>query len=90
MRYCQPSQQRCRGFGWGLSSRYVVSLFTFLRLIAPIDVFIVCDDGKGGKTYQIWVNAKSNGFFLSQQGALPAGTQTISFADIGKSSINIE
>ncbi|KAF9551253.1 hypothetical protein CPC08DRAFT_316251 [Agrocybe pediades] len=48
------------------------------------DVFIVCDDGKGGKTYQIWINAKNEGFVLSQQGALPSGTQSISFADIDR------
>jgi len=48
-----------------------------------LDVFLVCDDGRGGKSYQIWVNAKDDGFSLSQEGALPSGTQTISFADIG-------
>jgi hypothetical protein len=48
-----------------------------------LDVFLVCDDGRGGKSYQIWVNAKDDGFSLSQEGALPSGTQSISFADIG-------
>ena len=48
-----------------------------------VDVFLVCSDGRGGKTYQIWVNRKDDGFVLSQQGALPTGTQAISFADIG-------
>ncbi|KAH9483665.1 T-cell immunomodulatory protein [Psilocybe cubensis] len=48
------------------------------------DVFIVCDDGRGGKTYQVWVNAKDKGFSLSQQGNLPSGTQAISFADIDR------
>jgi len=48
-----------------------------------IDLFLVCDDGNGGKTYQIWVNEKSEGFRLSKKGPLPAGTQSISFADVG-------
>ncbi|KAF8188320.1 hypothetical protein BJ912DRAFT_1031903 [Pholiota molesta] len=48
------------------------------------DVFLVCDDGRGGKTYQIWINGKDAGFSLSQQGALPSGTQAISFADIDR------
>ena len=48
------------------------------------DVFLVCDDGKGGKTYQIWINKKEQGFLLSQEGALPPGTQSISFADIDR------
>jgi integrin alpha FG-GAP repeat containing protein 1 len=50
------------------------------------DVFLTCDDGKGGKKYQIWVNKKEKGFSLSQEGQLPFGTQAISFADIGLSS----
>ncbi|KIM49554.1 hypothetical protein M413DRAFT_438743 [Hebeloma cylindrosporum] len=48
------------------------------------DVFLVCDDGRGGKSYQIWINAKDDGFSLSQEGALPSGTQAISFADIDR------
>lgn len=48
------------------------------------DVFLVCDDGRGGKFYQIWVNRKEAGFYLSQTGTLPAGTQSISFADINR------
>ncbi|KAH7914077.1 hypothetical protein BJ138DRAFT_1144581 [Hygrophoropsis aurantiaca] len=48
------------------------------------DVFLVCDDGSGGKTFQIWVNNKDAGFSLAQQGALPSGTQAISFADIDR------
>ena len=56
----------------------------FNLCIEPVlDVFLVCDDGRGGKSYQIWVNAKDDGFSLSQEGALPSGTQTVSFADIG-------
>jgi len=47
-----------------------------------LDVFLVCDDGRGGQSYQIWVNAKDDGFSLSQEGALPSGAQAISFADI--------
>ncbi|KAG6899532.1 hypothetical protein C0993_009348 [Termitomyces sp. T159_Od127] len=47
------------------------------------DVFVVCDDGRGGKSFQIWVNKKEDGFSLAQEGSLPPGLQTISFADIG-------
>ncbi|KAG6831217.1 hypothetical protein H0H92_012014 [Tricholoma furcatifolium] len=46
------------------------------------DVFLVCDDGRGGRTFQIWVNNKEDGFSLAQEGSLPSGLQTISFADI--------
>ncbi|TFK34872.1 hypothetical protein BDQ12DRAFT_688981 [Crucibulum laeve] len=48
------------------------------------DVFLVCDDGRGSKSYQIWVNNKDEGFTLSQQGSLPSGTQSISFADVDR------
>lgn len=47
------------------------------------DIFLTCDDGTGGKKYQVWVNEKEEGFSLSQEGQLPFGTQAISFADIG-------
>ncbi|KAG6840620.1 hypothetical protein C0991_005519 [Blastosporella zonata] len=50
----------------------------------PQYVFVVCDDGKGGRTFQIWVNNKENGFSLAQEGALPSGLQTISFADVDR------
>jgi integrin alpha FG-GAP repeat containing protein 1 len=48
------------------------------------DVFLVCDDGHGQKSFQIWLNKKSQGFVLATQGSLPSGTQSISFGDIGK------
>lgn len=47
------------------------------------DVFLVCDDGHGGKTYQIWSNNKDAGFSLERSGSLPSGTHTVSFADMG-------
>jgi hypothetical protein len=47
------------------------------------DVFILCDDGHGGNTYQIWVNNKADGFSLASEGAMPSGVQTVSFADVG-------
>ena len=47
------------------------------------DVFLVCDDGRGRRSYQIWVNQKQDGFVLARQGSLPSGAQSISFADIG-------
>ncbi|KAF8352219.1 hypothetical protein F5887DRAFT_874393 [Amanita rubescens] len=50
------------------------------------DLFLVCDDGGGRRSYQIWVNKKEDGFFLSQRGTLPSGVQSISFADIGSAS----
>ncbi|KAF9453642.1 hypothetical protein P691DRAFT_812990 [Macrolepiota fuliginosa MF-IS2] len=48
------------------------------------DVFLVCDEGRGQKSYQIWLNKKSQGFVLATQGALPTGTQSISFADLDR------
>ncbi|KAJ7494497.1 hypothetical protein B0H11DRAFT_2004943 [Mycena galericulata] len=48
------------------------------------DVFLLCDDGNGGKTYQIWVNNKADGFSLALQGAMPSGVQTVSFADVDR------
>ncbi|KAF8894778.1 hypothetical protein BD779DRAFT_1609403 [Infundibulicybe gibba] len=48
------------------------------------DLFLVCDDGRGKKSFQIWVNNKSDGFSLAQEGSLPPGTQSISFADIDR------
>jgi integrin alpha FG-GAP repeat containing protein 1 len=52
------------------------------------DVFLVCDDGRGGTYFQIWVNNKADGFSLAQEHALPAGTQQVSFADMGESHLN--
>lgn len=37
-------------------------------------------------SYQIWVNNKEEGFSLSQEGPLPSGVQSISFADVGMMS----
>ena len=54
------------------------------NLSITLDIFLVCDDGRGSKSYQIWVNNKVDGFSLSQEGSLPSGTQSISFADVGK------
>ncbi|KAH6919108.1 hypothetical protein BKA70DRAFT_1249281 [Coprinopsis sp. MPI-PUGE-AT-0042] len=48
------------------------------------DVLLVCDEGGGKRSYQIWVNDKDKGFSLSQKGDLPTGTQSISFADINR------
>lgn len=52
--------------------------------MCTLDVFLVCDDGMGGKSFQIWVNNKGDGFSLAQEGSLPSGVQAVSFADIGK------
>ncbi|KAF9484939.1 hypothetical protein BDN70DRAFT_824769 [Pholiota conissans] len=48
------------------------------------DVFLLCDEGHGRKSFQIWINNKDDGFVLSQQGSLPPDTQAISFADIDR------
>ncbi|KAJ7063605.1 hypothetical protein C8F01DRAFT_1133673 [Mycena amicta] len=48
------------------------------------DVFLLCDDGQGGTKYQIWVNKKADGFSLALQGAMPAGVQSVSFADVDR------
>ncbi|KAJ7168406.1 hypothetical protein C8R43DRAFT_984269 [Mycena crocata] len=48
------------------------------------DVFLLCDDGHGGKKYQIWVNNKADGFSLALEGAMPSGVQTMSFADVDR------
>ena len=52
-----------------------------------LDLFLVCQDRSGSKFFQIWVNEKDSGFIMTQQGSLPAGTQAISFADVGKHSL---
>ncbi|EJD06255.1 uncharacterized protein FOMMEDRAFT_139451, partial [Fomitiporia mediterranea MF3/22] len=48
------------------------------------DVFLVCDDGTGSQSFQIWRNDKNDGFTLAQTGRLPSGLQAISFADIDR------
>ncbi|KIY68406.1 hypothetical protein CYLTODRAFT_374377 [Cylindrobasidium torrendii FP15055 ss-10] len=48
------------------------------------DVFLVCDNGWGKRSFQIWTNQKDKGFKLSQTGSLPDGVQAISFADINR------
>ena len=53
---------------------------------ASKDIFLVCDEGSGRRSFQIWVNNKDSGFSLVQYQPLPSGVQAITFADIGKSS----
>lgn len=48
------------------------------------DVFLVCDEPSGRKSFQIWVNNKSRGFTLAQSGRLPQGTQSVTFADMDR------
>lgn len=48
------------------------------------DIFLVCNNGGRGMSYQIWVNNKEEGFSLSQEGPLPSGVQSISFADVDR------
>ena len=58
----------------------------FCRVYADVllDLFLVCDESNGDKSYQIWVNNKDSGFSLAQSGRFPRGLQSVSFADIGK------
>jgi len=53
---------------------------------AQSDLFLVCDDGNGGKYFQIWINNKDQGFKLAQTTQLPLGVQSISFADMGETA----
>ncbi|KAF9265836.1 hypothetical protein L218DRAFT_956809 [Marasmius fiardii PR-910] len=48
------------------------------------DVFLVCEDGRGGKYFQIWVNHKKDGFSLAQEHPLPTGTLQVSLADMDR------
>lgn len=48
------------------------------------DVFLVCDEGNGEKSYQIWLNKKSQGFLMATRGSFPSGTQSVSFGDIDR------
>ncbi|TFY66482.1 hypothetical protein EVG20_g4607, partial [Dentipellis fragilis] len=48
------------------------------------DLFLMCDEPGGDKSYQIWVNNKDEGFALAQSGRLPRGTQSVAFADMDR------
>ncbi|THH16940.1 hypothetical protein EW146_g3775 [Bondarzewia mesenterica] len=48
------------------------------------DIFLVCDDSSGQKSFQIWVNNKDDGFSLAQSERLPQGTQSVTFADMDR------
>ncbi|KAG8217292.1 hypothetical protein J3R82DRAFT_5387 [Butyriboletus roseoflavus] len=48
------------------------------------DIFLVCDEGSGRRSFQIWVNNKDSGFSLAQYQLLPSGVQAITFADIDR------
>ena len=53
------------------------------------DLFLTCGTGEKGSnelaSYQIWRNDKDSGqFVLSRKAALPKGTKTVGFADMGK------
>jgi integrin alpha FG-GAP repeat containing protein 1 len=80
-----PSQQCGSWSQWRLSCWYNIRCFSCVprTYTKPSDLFLVCDNSRGGKSYQIWVNNKVKGFSLSQEGPLPSGVQSISFADIG-------
>ncbi|KAI6111074.1 hypothetical protein F5141DRAFT_1112387 [Pisolithus sp. B1] len=48
------------------------------------DIFLVCDEGSGQRSFQIWVNNKDAGFTLAQYESLPSGVQAISFGDVDR------
>ncbi|KAH9961067.1 hypothetical protein BC827DRAFT_354011 [Russula dissimulans] len=48
------------------------------------DIFLVCDDGLGQKSYQVWISNPDANFTLAQSGSLPAGTQSVVFADMDR------
>ncbi|KAI6158884.1 hypothetical protein EDD17DRAFT_1888220 [Pisolithus thermaeus] len=48
------------------------------------DIFLVCDEGSGQRSFQIWVNRKDADFTLAQYQSLPSGVQVISFGDIDR------
>ncbi|KAJ7665373.1 hypothetical protein DFH06DRAFT_311965 [Mycena polygramma] len=48
------------------------------------DVFLLCDNGNGQNSYQIWVNNKADGFSLALQGPMPSGVRSVSFADVDR------
>lgn len=82
------STQQCNHrLEWGLSCWSVLSPWNqshpYVSLSA--DIFLVCDEGSGKKSFQIWVNNKDAGFSLAQHQPLPSGVQAITFADIGES-----
>jgi hypothetical protein len=58
---------------------------TFIQTLMFEDIFLVCEDSSGRKSFQIWVNNKDSGFSLNQTADLPSGTQGITFADVGLS-----
>jgi len=57
------------------------ALMTYCK--TPVDIFLVCEEGPGKKSFEIWVNNKDQGFSLAQSGPLPQGTQSVVFADMG-------
>jgi integrin alpha FG-GAP repeat containing protein 1 len=67
-----------------------LNIFSYLvpKLDVISDIFLMCDNGRQGKSYQIWVNNKEEGFSLSQEGPLPPGVQSIAFADVGMSNLS--
>ncbi|WAQ86564.1 hypothetical protein PtA15_7A290 [Puccinia triticina] len=48
------------------------------------DIFLVCEDGGGEQSYQIWLNNKAAGFALARTGRLPYGTKQVTFADMDR------
>ncbi|EIW85541.1 hypothetical protein CONPUDRAFT_118448 [Coniophora puteana RWD-64-598 SS2] len=48
------------------------------------DLFLLCDDGGGQRSFEIWLNKKEAGFTLAQRASLPSGVQSVSFADMDR------
>ena len=64
----------------------MVSHTLFVSTVMFQDIFLLCQDSSGKKSFQIWVNNKDSGFSLDRAADLPSGTQGITFADVGLSS----
>lgn len=66
---------------------------TFRLILDPdqfsADIFLVCDDGAGRKSFEIWISDPSEGFTLAQRGSLPVGTQSVVFADMGTLTLSL-
>ncbi|KAH9979777.1 hypothetical protein BJV77DRAFT_1048772 [Russula vinacea] len=47
-------------------------------------IFLVCDDGPGQKSFQVWVSNPDGNYTLAQSGSLPIDTQSVVFADMDR------
>ena len=68
-----------------LAGMYLPTSFPQPSLTYFPDVFLLCDEPSGHKSFQIWINEKEKGFTFAKSGALPIGIGAVSFADMGSS-----